>query len=1203
MTALLRSLVSIRQIGVLVGVIAACLLIWFFGERLFGDILAGAGARLLAIAAVIAIWLAVEVGSFWRQRRGNARMLDSLKRDHLPAPDSTALAGQTEMQETFERALELLRSETIGRGSGRDFLYSLPFYLMVGPGTAGKSSLVAGAGLRMPIEDRLGPGGLRLQVGGQRTRWWIAEEGLLITTSGSDDRQPEAQDPGASTWRDLLAFLVRHRPRRPLDGIIVVVDVDTLLTGRGVRLATHLRARLQDAMRILAVRLPVYVVVSKCDHLPGFEDAFRSLDEDERARAVGVLLPAGRDRTAAGDVDGLLRRDLPASLSAVSRLVPFVAATERDPARRALMVGLPEQLAAAATAARAFAVELVDTGRQDRRPMLRGIFFTASGGVDRLDSRLVDGWGDRFAWPTGLSLAPARDRAEGHGEPDRSYFTTGLFRGCIFPEAGLVGRNPKLERRMAMVHAAGYILCLVGLVASGLLWIAEDSAHRARLDLFRQGAAAELTLDRDAPPGSGTDALQPLLDQARQLASLNPSRMPVEALVGFSPLDIAAAREAARRAYERILADRYLPALVRQLGGQLRQAVSSGADAGTIRPLLAVYLMMGDPTHYARQDVAAWGAGVINATYALDAQRRQAALDHLTSLLDRMPLPVTLDQGLVVDARALLRQRPDADRIYAQLRDIALRSDEAQPIDVVDALGAAGSQLLMLRSQAGLPVAVPAFYTRDGFYRIFVPQAPRLAANDGSTDWVLGDANAGSAAEQTALLSQITDAYVRDYVKAWQTVVAQMSLRELPDLPSVVSGLQTLAAPDSPLIRFVQLVTTQTDLPVPAPAAGSSILGQVEKTVGGAAAASALPASAVQTALADVGAQPAGNPLGTKTWPGDQIGAPFAALQGLVANRDGKGPALRIQDSLTSAYGVMLGIASAQDPDAAAQQAAAQVISGQGGDPLINLRVQAVSLPRPLDGIIRALYQTAWRVLLRMTRNRIQALWSRSVAPVCEQSISRRFPFAAPDDPTTLDVGLRDFADFFAPRGIMDGFVADSLAAFTTPGRDGSLALMSQGGLALDLSRDALVQINRARRIRDLFFDTNGNLSVGFSLTPSYLDPRVLSAALSFGQSSLLYRHEPPRAASFRWPSADGSEDASLALSMTDGQTRQVQASGPWALFRLLRSAQMAATRGNQLQLTFQVNDAKVGYALRTGSVSNPFSSRDFEGFRCVPRL
>lgn len=1205
MMSLMRLMLSLRRLGVIVGIAAACLLIWFFGEQLLGAVLAGVGARLLAIAAVISIWLAIEGISFWRRRRNNARMLDSLKRDQAAFPNGTNLAEQTEMQEQFDRTFELLRSEKIGGGLGQDFLYALPFYLLIGPQSAGKSSLVARSGLPMPIEDRLGAGGLSMQVSGRRTRWWFAEDGLLITTAGTDDQQSEAQEAGAATWNGLLAFLSKHRPRRPLDAIVVVVDVDTLLAGRGARLAATLRARLQDAMRTFSVRLPIYVVVSKCDHLPGFEETFWSLDETQRARAVGTLLPVDRDRAAAADVGALLLRELSASLNAVSRLAPFVAAAERDPARRALIVGLPEQLSAAAAAAVAFTVELVSSGRRDRSPMLRGVFFTASGGPEPADSRLVDGWNSRFSRPMGLSLGPVEGRHQAGGAPDRSYFVTGLFRDCIFPEAGLADRNPKVERRMAMVHAAGYIACLAGLVGSCLLWFAEDGAHRARLDLFRQGAANELALERNIAPASGMDGQQPLLDEARQLAMLNPSRIAIERFVGFSPLDIAGARDAARRTYSRVLTSHYLPAVLGQLSGQIRQAIAAGSDAGTIRSLLAVYLMIGDPEHYSRQDVSAWGAGVINAAYGLDPQRKAAALDHFSSLLDLMPMPVSLDQTVISNARALLRQRPDADRIYAQLRNIGLNSSDASPIDVVEALGPAGSQLLMLRSQAGLPVSVPGFYTRNGFYKIFVPQAPRLVRNAGETDWVLGHTDGGDAAERAEILSRVTDAYVRDYVKAWQSIVGQMSLRELPDLPSVVTGLQTLAGPESPLVQFIQLVTTHTDLPVPAPAPDASILGQVANAVEGAApAAGPAAGGAAQAVLASVGSQPAGNPLGTQAWPGDAIRAPFTTLQGLIASRDGRAPVMRIQDSLTAAYGVMSGIASSQDPDAAAQQVAAKVISGQGGDPLIGLRVQAVSLPRPVDGIIRGLYQNIWDVLLQLTRNRIQAVWSKSVAPVCEQSISRRFPFADPGDPTTLDVGLRDFADVFAPRGIMDTFVSDNLAAFTTPGRDGSLTLTSQGGLTLDLSRDALSQINRARRIRDLFFDTNGNLSVAFTLTPSYLDPRVLSAALTVGPTSLNYRHEPPRQGAFQWPSADGSDGASLTLTMTDGQTPGTQASGPWALFRLLRTAQPAANGGgDRLKLTFQIAETKVSYTLRAGSVSNPFSNRDFEGFRCVPRL
>lgn len=1194
MRALLRTILSWRRIGVLIGVAAACLLVWFFGGWLFGAAFADAGPRLLVVAAIIALWLTIEAVTFRRRHRANARMLDSLQRDPAASLDEDG-GDLAEMKEQIDRTFALLRSEKIGHGLREDFLYALPYYLLIGPPLAGKASLVTRSGLPMAVEKQAAGSGLPMRVGGHRMRWWFAEDGLLITTRGGE----AGDDRAAASWQGLLGFLSRHRPRRPVDAVVVVVDTDTLLSDGRAQLAGQLRARLQEAMRIFSIRLPIYVVVSKCDRLAGFADMFRSLDEAQRIQALGTLMPRDRDRPGLPDPMGQLRRNLPASLQAVSRLVPFAAAAERDPARRARIVGFPEQLAAVTAAVLDFTAELVHPGRRSQAPMLRGVFFTAAGGSNSADDRLVDGWTERFVRPMGLVTPPASMPVDGNGGT-QSYFVTGLFQDCIFPEAGLAGRNPKVERRMAALHVAGYLACLAGLVASGLLWFTEYRGHRALLNVFSQAAKVEQAEAAALPPSPGLGDLQPLLDQARAASQAVPPAL--ESALGFSGLHVGAARDAAIRAYDRLLGQRLLPVLLGQLGQQLRHAISEGKDAGTIRSLLAVYLMMGDPEHYAKADVSAWGAGTIDAAYGLDPGRRTVALDHLSSLLDLMPLPVTLDQRLIADARTLLRQRPDADRVYAQLRDMALRGTDAHPIDVVEALGTAGAQLLMLRSQAGLPVAVPAFYTRDGFYRVFVAKAPALARNAGDTDWVLGGAAEMDSAQQAALLTQVTDEYVRDYVKAWQSVVSQMALRELPDLASLVSGLQTLASPDSPLVQFVQLVTTQTDLPVPAPAA--SLLGQVKAVATGGSGGSGTAAGPLPSALAGVVADVAGNPLGGQIWPGDQIKVPFAALQGLIGGQGGRAPALRIQDGLTAAYGVVSGIASSPNPDMAAGQVAGQVISGQGGDPLISLRVQAASLPRPLDSIVRDLYQNIWRVLLQMTRNHVQAVWARTVAPVCEQSIGRRYPFVAAGDGAGLDVTLRDFADFFGPKGVMDSFVTDNLAAFTSPGRDGSLTLSSQGGLALDLSREALAQINRARRIRSLFFDANGNLAATLTLTPSYLDPRVLSANLSVGASSLLYRHQPPRAGVFRWPFADGSDGASLTFQITDGRTPSVQAAGPWSLFRLIDTGQVAGGGGaDRMTLTFQLDDAKAGYTLRAGSVVNPFADRDFRGFRCVPRL
>lgn len=644
-----------------------------------------------------------------------------------------------------------------------------------------------------------------------------------------------------------------------------------------------------------------------------------------------------------------------------------------------------------------------------------------------------------------------------------------------------------------------------------------------------------------------------------------------------------------------MLRAKLLPALAAELRQQLTTATTTGMHPARVRALLTTYLMLDDPAHYDRARVSDWATALIDANLAMDASRRAAALGHLNRLLAVMPLPVGLDQALVSSARTIIRQQPDAEAAYARLKAMAAASPAVAPLDVVAALGATGSQLLMLRSQAGLPVVVPALFTRDGFYRLFLTEAPAIVKGLDANDWILGEPAATAQADIAAVQAAVNGMYAQDYIRAWQGIVDQVALRALPDLPSLSGGLQALAGQDLPLLQFLTLVRQQTDLEPPAPPKAGLL----------AAAEAAGKAIAGTTAMAAAEmAVPAAAPAAPRNWVGDTIRAPFAALTGLLVANGGQAPVLRVQNTLGTAYGVLSGVASAPVPEAAAQQVAAQVLSGQGADPLIALRVQAATLPRPVDGIFRQLHGMVWQALLGLTVSRIEASWARDVAPACAQGIARRYPFvSATDTAGGRDVMVKDFAAFFGPNGTMDKFVTANLAMFTTPGPDGRLTLVTQNGLSLGLSGAAMAQINRALAIRGLFFAADGSLLLRYWLTPVNLDPRAMSAALQIDQTRVVYRHEPPRPTAFSWPPT-GDGGASLTLTTTSGETLRQGADGAWAVFQLLRDARLT-TGGNAAQplLTFTPGGMEASYRLRAESVGNPFVDRDFMEFRCVPRL
>jgi type VI secretion system protein ImpL len=128
---------------------------------------------------------------------------------------------------------------------------------------------------------------------------------------------------------------------------------------------------------------------------------------------------------------------------------------------------------------------------------------------------------------------------------------------------------------------------------------------------------------------------------------------------------------------------------------------------------------------------------------------------------------------------------------------------------------------------------------------------------------------------------------------------------------------------------------------------------------------------------------------------------------------------------------------------------------------------------------------------------------------------------------------------------------------------------------------------------------------VKFSIQPVFLHPELLRATLRSDAQEVVYRHEPPRAFDLEWPTKSDSSTASVTLTLLDGTDQKTEANGPWALFRLFNSSQVA-TRGtaDRFTVTIGAEDAPhATYELRAGSTQNPFNLDALSGFRCPDSL
>jgi type VI secretion system protein ImpL len=111
-------------------------------------------------------------------------------------PDLQAEIAQ--MQGEFSKAVSALKSSKLGR-SGVDALYALPWYVIVGPPGAGKTTALRASGLDFPMTSGGAKGALRGVGGTRNCDWWLSNQGVLLDTAAAGSR-PRTRASGSRSW-------------------------------------------------------------------------------------------------------------------------------------------------------------------------------------------------------------------------------------------------------------------------------------------------------------------------------------------------------------------------------------------------------------------------------------------------------------------------------------------------------------------------------------------------------------------------------------------------------------------------------------------------------------------------------------------------------------------------------------------------------------------------------------------------------------------------------------------------------------------------------------------------------------------------------------------------------------------------------------------------------------------------------------------
>lgn len=1176
----------------ILGLLALCLAVWFGGPMTGWAPLAGLWLRLAIIGAVLGVFLAVMLIR-WRRRVRAARRIEDALIPPEPEGDGKLLA------EKMTEALAVLK-----KSGGAASLYDLPWYVIIGPPGAGKTTALANSGLDFPLAQSHAISGF----GGTRNMdFWFAEDAVLIDTAGRYTTQDSDAVADKASWDAFLGLLKRSRPNRPINGVILSFSVEDMMTGDSAALAAHaetVRARLAELHEQLKIDFPVYVMFTKADLIAGFREYFASFSLNRRKLVWGVTFQT-KDRKAI--THEAVPQEFDRLVSRLSDEIIDRLSEEPDGVARIAIFGLPGQMAILRDNMADFLRLVFEPTRYKTNAILRGFYFTSGtqegtpldqvlGAIQQPDTVLGPGFQAAFM--------------SGKG---KSYFIHDLLRGVIIPEQGWVSQDQKAVRRALAIRSAALGAIVVAtLGGAGAL----GYSYWKNLQLVRMAEAQTAAYRRAAAPEleraviTDTD-LRPVLPLLNMVATMPAGYGDSEEAGFWEGLGLGQRDRLSRVAvesYAEALERMLRPRLVLDLERHLPRIIAAGETTDIYRAL-KVYLLLGRQGETTDDDaILAWFEQSWRQEYpgrtGLDMiDQLRAHLAAMLRLDDNRQLLVDLDQATVERARAAIAQLPLDEQAYAIIMDGAIARG-LEDWQLERALGNAAAQVFATRDGSDLgALVVPGLYTYEGFWSYFYDQLAVVGDELRRDQWVLGDlANTTEIEGRLARLDRdLLDRYRREFIGAWNGVLDNLTLNSMvADKPQYAALGNAASASASPLLALVREVSAQTrlsreyeelegvDLEAGDEGGGSGVAGAIGQQLASRVQSRS---SGVQRILLDAAAQQGGSLRAGSggNMQANSVTAPIDAMSGAFENwhmlAEGE-PGQRPIDALLGNLGAIwenLRLAE-HNPD----QSAAALPT------LLNRLTQYNSqLPDPLarmvtraEGDFRSGASDASIEMMN------RALTDR-ITFFCRDTITSAYPFASSSRSLSID----NFARFFGPGGEMDRYFTEYLEPYVERSPEG-LAWRDDKEVAGRLSTTTLRQFERAERIRRAFF-AGGGTSPSVEITVAQVDahPSIESAALAINDM-VVQTATGSLSRTVVWPGQGRSTILQLSPPLQRESVMRFEGSS-WTFLQFLDAATYKEQRGDVLRATFVLGGRNITYDFTINAVSNPFTMAEIRDFEC----
>lgn len=1164
---------------------------------------------LVAVLAKITLWLPIGVTSIFvlalvayfvfrrLQARKAARGLeDALKAQakeqaRLTRPDLQMDVLQ--MQQEFDEAVASLKKSKLG-GGGNEALYYLPWYTIIGPPGAGKSTALRNSGLRFPHVS--GTGAAVKGTGGTRNcDWWLTNEAVILDTAGRWSTQEEDHDE----WLAFLGMLKKWRPRKPLNGLIAAISIGDIVNARDDEvdaLAQRMRERIDEVMGHLHVVMPVYVLFTKCDLLEGFVETFGELRRSERDQVWGFTAPL----TEAVDSPGKYFEQRFDELARVleSHSLERMGETRRVE-DRTRSYAFPQQFMVMRRNLSRFLAALFEKNIYRETPTLRGAYFTSGTQEGRPFSLLLN----RLAESMGVQerMGDAHTRVD-----QKSYFLHDVFMNVIFPDRDLASASEAELRRRRMVRG----LVTAGLTVFALLvagvpsfaWQQNERQLRTTASLVNRWEDPEDSVTAEGgKPGSLLERLDAVEAVAADLDAYQSGAPSWIETLGMYQGDRV--QPHLRRYYANLVRRELVqPVIAHDVQAltdfgfryeSLPQARPTPKEHAEHYDMVKLHLLLTAPKTESEPGLGeaeqAWVAEQLARRWARGAKGgevpprvMQAAQRYVKLAAEYDELSFTRDREVLKRARAALTRVPVTHRALSRI--VERVAQENYDLTLQRMIGTGGAIEASARVRGA--------FTRRGWDNLVRDMLSKNALEHAGELWVLGLADGDDVQEQVdEQLSQLRTMYFRAYIEEWQNFLRSLRVRQPENNMEALTLMRDLSrGQPPPLALLIQKVHANLQLEEEQ-AAGDKLAAAADGAVDAIK-------NKLGSILGDDEAEAAGKalPRGRRDPDATTAADVAEAFDGFTSfavppdmgEQGGPPPSVPFDVYQEQLYFVRDALQMHMDNPEESEQLMTRLQSAR-------VRVRSLIDEQPIGW--RPLFDALlWPPIEGAASSSSSAIaaaagrnWCNEVVVPFERSIDGRYPF----DRNGHDLPLDEFARFYAPdEGILWQFTKDVLG--NTVQLDGDRFSFSKklGKDASGVYRDSLLDfLQKSHDISSSFFprgEKSPKVDFDVRIHPS---PWVATTNLNIGGKEIEYHNGPERWSRMSWPGDDPEAGASMVIRGANGMHERVRQEGPWGLFRLLEAG--TVTRGTDRILTLawqlQTHDVTLKIDIRPVRGESPF--------------